>query len=379
MARRPSIPRWAIVGGVAALSVGLVAFALVYGLARDHGSTGGASSPHATSTPSSAWQGPADDRLIVQFPQAPQRFELLDWNGQLQRSISLGSNQGGPVTIPEPSPHGTRLITNAHVGQMVVRAVLGLDGHVYGSLDPQQPYVWADDDRHLCLVQNPFPGQGQQSTLAVSDLGQSQRMLGSLGSGDAAQDILHQAVACSVEHDVVVVVDEKTFNGPRGMQLAASSVREFRLSTFQELHRYDVTTGMVHVVASYDGAYFAETTLGTRDTRIVSMADGSTVASLPGRQMLGFSWDDKRVVTLLEDPVATKDVVEVRSLATLAVLAKETGIPAWLQFRPSSSDLAVGVTTEVGGGFGVWTAAFIVEGSGAVVQISAPIGNGVTA
>jgi hypothetical protein len=282
-----------------------------------------------------------DDLIIVPLGSAGAGYRVVDWMGNQVGTVPVAQSVFGSGSFAAQSPDGSHFIADLQVNHIPTRAVLTSKGQEVGALDPRFQYQWADDNRHICLVQNPVPGVGQQSTLLISDLGNNAHVIGVLGIGTAAQDTVHTATVCSVSRDVAVILDERMVAaGPSGFEVATSSIRKLRLSTLQVLHTTNLSSTRVHVVLDPTGAYFAETSLDKqRRTQIIALDTAQVLSELRGRDILGFSGNDARI--LVGDKSESNHLVEVRETSNEHVITRLSGDVSWVQFRPYSDNLVL--------------------------------------
>jgi hypothetical protein len=157
--------------------------------------------------------------------------------------------------------------------------------------------------------------------------------------------------ACSVQRDIAVVVDEMSVtSSAHGFQELTTSVREFRLSNFALLRKYDLSGKSMHAYASPLGSYIAETALnGSPSTTIRSMADGHTVSVLPVGGVLAFSGEESRVLTETATSIPTTYAIDIRPVDGGSVLAKLNGLVLWVQYRPQAGDFALALAPVAAG------------------------------
>lgn len=287
--------------------------------------------------------GPSTAQVIV-TKSAPglTTYHLVGWDGKLLRTFDSRAVAGAIGQLGQ-SPDGSRFVA-AGVGPLPQRAVVTVDGARLGILDPHDQFRWADDSRHLCVVHNPNPAAGVQSSIAITDGGKEPRELGDLGTGSG--DSLHDVAVCSVTRDLVVILDEDFVEVGGDLRTVTSSIREFSLSTFHLLRKVDLSSTPATVIESADGRYFAEESLRPPFfNTIIRAADGATVASVNDRIVLGFTGDDTELVVGLQTASTATDLVEVRKVSGGSVVASLPGHMTVLQFRPASADVFLAVTT----------------------------------
>jgi hypothetical protein len=314
------------------------------------------------------------DQLIVPSGTTADGFHVLSWTGQPIGVVPSDRSIDGSVPFPAQSPDGSSFIADIQVNHAATRVVLSANGQDLGTLDPHLQYQWGDDSRHICLVQNPIPGTGQQSSLLVSVLAGNPHAIGVLGTGQSTQEVIHSVKVCAVSRDLVVVQDERMITaGPSGFEVETTAIREFRLSPFRLIRTIKLsTTYPVHVVMDSTGQYFAATTLdAAQRTQIIALASGQVLATLQGQEVLEFSGNDACV--LVATGSTPQSIVEMRDLQSEHVVAQLTGNVTWVQSRANSGDFAIALASPSSGvaGASAFGTILIIDRAGHVVRVPA--------
>jgi hypothetical protein len=281
------------------------------------------------------------------------QLEVVDWSGHAEGSYQLPPGYG-PLLVPEQSPDGSLLVINTLKGDVSTPTVVEVPGgHAIGHLPLGAQFIWADDDRHICEVSNPNPGPGETSLLSVSYAGETTRLLGSIGTGDATRDGIHTVAVCSTKHDWVGVLDERlTSSGAAIDGLGTTSIdfRLYSLSTFHLIRTIMFTASPVNVLVDPDGQYLVEESPQNTSDRIVNTVTGKVVDTFVGRYFLGFSGDDDEFVDGTQTASLADDTVEIRRVAGGALLHVEAGHLLWLAVQPSGHGFALGLALQQGQG-----------------------------
>jgi hypothetical protein len=329
----------------ALLLAGVALVAAGAGVWLAFGGRGASTAPSMPTTPLGTAQSnptgtarPATQPLLLIPVRSGTRTLLkeLDWQGHLV--ASLGASGPAIAAFVRQSPDGSLYIADIANGQSFQRQVRGIDGEKLGLLDPREQYMWGNDNRHICLMQNAAPNPGEASILEVSDQGKPPTRLGVVATGQGND--LHELAACDARDDAVFVADEQYASGAA----ATLDIREYSMSSFRLLRTIPMTGQPVHVMVSGDGRYLDEETLSSpTQSRIVSSADGRLVAARSDVSIAGFSSDD-RFVAVVEHPLSpTAERVAVEATAGGAPLVELPGALELVQGEPNSSAIAVGV------------------------------------
>lgn len=248
---------------------------------------------------------------------------------------------GQPFHIVESSPDGNRLVVDSNRGAAVTRVVTDLSGHRFGTLDRRTQFRWADDNEHLCTLTNPVPNIGQQSVLAISDLGRTNIRLGVIADGtDNTGTSFHEVAACSAAHDRVVVLDKIMTSANGSYAVATVSVREFTLSHFALVKQYSLADSTSDVIVAADAAYLVEESVAAPyRSQIIRTEDGRTLTTIADHVAIAFSGDDSEIVA--ESPPPDRSVIEVLRADDGAVLVTLHGTLRQLLIRPGAGDLFV--------------------------------------
>jgi hypothetical protein len=277
------------------------------------------------------------------------RMCAVDWEGKLSRQLDRG-------LALQQSPDGSRLLAvdspSVNSGPAVYVA-LDEHNHPLDRLSTiwKDEAIWADDNRHLCYIEDSNPsGQGGMAYLEEQLPGVPPRRVaavggiaffpptGSNGGGPAPAAFVAgpHLLACSVLADRVVIL---TPSKGRVTTLRLSDGAELWSHDFGHLfYPYANPRGAERLVASRDGLYIADSVEGAQDVSIIDLASDRAAVRMPGRLVGGFSWDGTRAVVEVQGRVV--EVIEWRSQHVIRRLAGSYP-RAWA--RPDSADMVVGV------------------------------------
>jgi hypothetical protein len=277
------------------------------------------------------------------------RMCVVDWDGKLRRQMGRG-------LALQQSPDGSRLLAvdspSVNSG-LATYVALDEQNHVLDRLSTiwKDEAVWADDNRHLCYIEDSNPsGQGGLAYLEEQLPGAPPRRVATVGGiaffpppasnarGPVPMPFVAgpHLLACSVLADRVVIL-----NPSKGV------VTTLRLSDGAKLGSHDFghlffpyanPHGAERLVASRDGHYLADNIDGAHDVPIIDLQSDAVALRLAGHLVAGFSWDGGRAV--VEVPGQVVQVVEWRSQRVLSRLAGT--YPRALD-RPDSADILVGM------------------------------------
>ncbi len=352
-------------------AAGLIAAAVVAWVAlRGAHALGGPATPQSTARlppgSSSATTIPAGAAVVVDG--GPSRgYEVVHWDG----SVSPAAGLPAAMALIDQSPDGSQVVGDIFTSGSRVRSVLDITGRVEGSVDPTSEFRWGDDNRHLCLMSNPTPSAGVRSVLSISALGGPPRPLAVAGTGSGSQGTMHEVLACSVSHQLVVVRDSLLSSSGENIGTQATSVRGFATTDGRLLWTYRVPAPPRFVAVSADGQYAEAETIGTSDrVDIVRLPEGTILGHVDNRIALGFSADNSEVVLATQGRDPANSTVEVRRITDLSVLTSTPGQVMQLMVRPRSADIFVSVSTATAGaGPATVLHRLIIRANGSVVAV----------
>jgi len=355
-AARRTAPRLAIDGRwFAATAAALIAVLIVGGLISTR-SIGRRSIPTApipspkvtaTSYPAADYGPPPPgvNLIWVQDPRQPLgSLQAFDWTGLPRATIQ----QASPYYDVDMAPDGQlfRTLTGVEV-------VCGFFMDRLGNRISTAPGcfesagVWADDNRHLCLVVS--DGSGPE-TLTIATPGQQVRDV------EIAVSSATKVAACSPEHNRAVL--ERESDG------SVTDEWIVRISDGRVTAHKAFPRALTNLIVSSDATLVAESEAGS-STVVRSLADGQTVAMLsPSVTVLAFSGDNTAVLTASSTTGPT----------LLALVKLDGGTEIWKYSDPYRLK---NFTAEPGGTgfaflFPVTGKLVVIRGDGSSVIISGP-------
>jgi hypothetical protein len=258
-------------------------------------------------------------------------WHRMDWTGRSLSDVRLA----GQI---EPSPDGAKLIeTIPDVAGYMLQITDG-QGRVLasGRADNLRDLTWSSDGANLCAIRDAPEWGGADHELEVTAIGQSPSQLIDLGSSRGQPGF----AACSVERNRAVVVDavhehDQTLHPNHA--IVAARVRAYSLTghavSFERTYPVGDPATEVFVRASLDGSRLGEVRRGGSD--VLDLPSGHLVASYPGWQLLGFTFDGKRAV--LTQRESLQAATSIRIASTSEVVDVASGGVVW----NSSFDLTI--------------------------------------
>jgi hypothetical protein len=269
-----------------------------------------------------------------------RRMVALDWNGNL-----VGTLYG--ASIVRQSADGSML---AGDGEIYLNRQGTVVGRGRGGFAP----TFADDGHTVCVLAPATPSAESGSLYLFTGPADGAMRRGGVAGQFAARSSVG-LLACSVLSDRVILID----SGPAGI----SALRVMAISTGRLLYQRAYTMGSTRtsdIKTSHDGRLLAELT-STNDyqqqtsvetTVIRRTTDGAILARLPGRRVVAFSWDGRRVVTASGFGASGPSEVDLVEWQTGKILWRLAGLPdgnggqaVFALARPNGAEMIVAVGT----------------------------------
>ncbi|HET9849515.1 MAG TPA: hypothetical protein VFR68_13280 [Candidatus Dormibacteraeota bacterium] len=295
----------------------------------------------------------------------------LDWNGRLRREIPRG------LAIRQ-SPDGSRLLAIDYPildGAATTYVIVDAENHLIDRMSSiwREEAVWADDNRHLCYIQDSnSSGRGGVASLTERvPAGPSRRVATvgyityvpqpSNGGGVPSPFVAGPHIlSCSVLTDRALVLNPET--GVLTTLRLSDGVQVGTHSFGHQFYPYGKERPAEHLVASRDGRYVADNIDGAASVTVLDVLGDRVIARLPVIMLSGFSWDGTRAVVRLNDQIT--EVIEWQSGRVVRQLA---GTFASALARPDSQDFLVGMpSTRHQFGLDL----YIVRGDGTAFQVA---------
>jgi hypothetical protein len=211
------------------------------------------------------------------------------------------------------------------------------------------------DDGHTVCVLAPATPSAESGTLYLFTGPADGAMRRGGVAGQLAGRSSVGLLACSALSDRAILID----GGPAGI----TALRVMAISTGRIVYQRTYTvesTSTSDIKSSHDGRLLAELTssndyqhqTSVYTTVIRRAADGAILARLPGRRVVAFSWDGRRVVTAAGFGAAGPNEVDLVEWQTGTALWRVTrvpdgngGQPVFALARPNGAEMVVAVGT----------------------------------
>jgi hypothetical protein len=270
----------------------------------------------------------------------PQRVVALDWNGNLAGTLYGAS-------IVRQSADGSMLAGDGGI-------YLNRQGTVVGRGRGGFAPTFADDGHTVCVLAAATPSAESGSLYLFTGPPEGAMRRGGV-AGQFGPRSSVGLVACSVLSDRAILID----SGPAGI----TGLRVMAISSGRIVYQRAYSVGSTRtsdIKTSHDGRLLGELT-STNDyqqqtsvetTVIRRTTDGAILARLPGRRVVAFSWDGRRVVTAPGFGTTGPSEVDLVEWQTGKVLWRAAGIPdgnggqpVFALARPDGAEMVVAVGT----------------------------------
>jgi hypothetical protein len=279
----------------------------------------------------------------------------IDWNGKLIKSPRYVGN------LQAPNGH---FIYNSSTPS---DQVFDPDGNLVGS-NVSASYAWADNSLEFCALAG--PPYSTPYSLELDTLDGKRHPVGtfSLPPAPTSPPPTPLVVACSPLSGRAVVITEG--NG------FVWSVSMLSMTDASVLYQRSYPNPLRRLVASHDGRYVAEQSLGpgvaSPTTAIRELPSGNVVGQATGLVVKSFSWDGSEVAGGLQGNSGQFTLAEVYNWQSRQVLWNQCGCPSPYDVKviaqPGGTKLAIAATDNHG--VGTLT---IVDANGAPQSV--PTGN----
>jgi hypothetical protein len=332
---------------------------------------------------------PAGVRLMYLIdPRNTKWLQAYDWQGNPRGTIKFAQpvDVGYASISAAPDGSGFRYLPASEQGGVEYLDRLGrpLAPGVLPAAPLDYAWLWADDNRHFCVVRIATPSG--EARLYTTLPGEADQLVGVIPPPASIGDPAPFIGSCSFHNDRAIVI-RTTFRNEPTMLDPPSELVVFRISDGKLLsdHKYSRPGLVDAVITSDDGLLIAEVSsrstaqphAGAPSTIIRRVSDRSVVASLdPSVKILAFSGDDTRVLAAIGTPWTPSR--PPGQILSLSIIDLQSGLVTWHQeevlmtaaTEPDGPGFAI--SSEVSGPNGTHgpLGAFeIIHGDGSVTRI----------
>lgn len=300
------------------------------------------------------------------------RMCALDWNGRLRREIPRG------LAIRQ-SPDGSRLLAIDYPildGAATTYVIVDAENHLIDRMSSiwREEAVWADDNRHLCYIQDSnSSGRGGVASLTERVPAGPSRRVATVGyityvppqpsnRGGVPSPFVAgpHILSCSVLTDRALLLNPET--GVLTTLRLSDGVQVGTHSFGHQFYPYGKERPAEHLVASRDGRYVADNIDGAASVTVLDVLGDRVIARLPVIMLSGFSWgwDSSGGSTQRSDHRSYRVAVRTSSPAVSWNFASALA-------RPDSQDFLAGMpSTRHQFGLDL----YIVRGDGTAFQVA---------